>query len=114
METDLDVRVTGQKPSLGGEAALHRILESLCTGILDSRRMFAPLATALEAMLPDLQASSARLGGEVRSIEFVELNGLGWDIYDVHRERGTEQWLLAIGSEGTTMSIKKAPKETHH
>jgi hypothetical protein len=113
MEADLDLRVRGQKPSPGGEASLRRILESVRTGVLDSRMMFPPLAAALKAILPGLQANSARLG-QVRSITFRELNGLGWDIYDVRRERGSEQWLLAVASDGTTMSMKKAPGEPRH
>jgi hypothetical protein len=113
MEADLDARVRRQTPSPGGEAALCRILESVRTGVLDSQQMFPPLAAALEAILPSLQARSARLG-QVRSVVFRELNGLGWDVYEVRRERGTEEWLLAIGADGTTMSLKKAPKETRH
>ena len=42
------------------------------------------------------------------------MNGFGWDTYDVRRERGTEQWLLAISSDGTSMSMTKVPGESRH
>ena len=95
----LAARIENKTPTPGSEEALRRLVDGIRAGALDYGTMSPAFAQVLRRQLPRLQPIASYLG-EIRSIEFQGVGGQGWDVYDVHRERGSGRWRIALGSDG--------------
>jgi hypothetical protein len=65
--------------------------------------MSSQLEQVVWLQLPLLQPLAAYLGA-IRSIEFRGVGSDGWDVYDVHRERGASQWRILLSADGKIVS----------
>jgi DNA-binding transcriptional MerR regulator len=111
MRARLSARIEQKTPVPGSEAALRRLIESIRAGAPNYDEMGPGLALLMRRQLPRLQPIASYLG-EIRSIEFQGVGGQGWDVYDVHRERGSGRWRVALGSDGKilgAMAILTSP-----
>jgi len=99
LKARLIARIENKTPTPGSEQALRRLIDGVRTGTPDYEEMSPALTQVIQRQLPRLQPISSYLG-EIRSIEFQGVGAQGWDVYDVHRERGTARWRIALGSDG--------------
>lgn len=82
------------------EPALRRHIEGLVAGSLPDDDTMAPaLAAAAKEQWPRIQAAFSSLGG-LRSIAFVGVNQMGWDVYNAWFENGVQHWSILMGQEG--------------
>jgi DNA-binding transcriptional MerR regulator len=100
----LSERIQSQIPLAGSETALGRLVEGIRTGTPPYDEMSAPLEQAIRQQLPLLQLLAADLG-ELRSIEYCGVGSGGFDLYDVHRERGTSRWQILMSANGKMASV---------
>ena len=99
----LSERVQSQKPLPGSEATLRRLVEGIQAGNPPYEEMSSPLEQVIRLQLPLLQPLAGYLGA-IRSIEFRGVGSDGWDVYDVHRERGASQWRILLSADGKIAS----------
>lgn len=92
-ETHLNIRLSGMVMSPAASSP------AIDTYALDYEALSPAFAQVLRRQLPRLQPIASYLG-EIRTIEFQGVGGQGWDVYDVHRERGSGRWRIALGSDG--------------
>jgi len=90
-------RIRGQQARPGSEAALRRLVEGIHAGYPPYEEMSSQLQRLVRLQLPLLKPL-AEYFGEFRSIEFCGVESEGWDQYDVHCERGTSRWRIALSA----------------
>jgi DNA-binding transcriptional MerR regulator len=96
---EIAARIEARAPRLGSEAALRRLLEGIRAGAPPYEEMSPEFAQIIRSRLSQVQPLAAYLG-EIQSIEFQGVGSQGWDVYDVHRERGSARWRIAFSSSG--------------
>jgi DNA-binding transcriptional MerR regulator len=96
-------RIQSQKPLAGSEAALRRLVEGIQAGNPPYQEMSSQMDQVIRLQLPLLQSLEEYLGA-FRSIEFRGVGSVGWDQYDVHRERGTSRWQILLSANGQIAS----------
>src|SRR5690606_27581393 len=99
IQARLAERIRSNVPRQGSKEALHRLAEGIRAGAPPYEEMSPAFAQVIERQLARLQPIAAYLG-PIRSIEFQGIGSQGWDVYDLHRERGTGRWRIALGSDG--------------
>jgi DNA-binding transcriptional MerR regulator len=99
----LSERVQSQKPLPGSEAALRHLVEGIQAGNPPYEEMSSQLGQLVTMQLPLLQPLAQHLGAS-RSIEFRGVESGGWDQYDVHCDRGTSRWRIALSADGKIAS----------
>jgi hypothetical protein len=107
----LAARIESNKPLPGSETALRQLIEGLRAGQPDYTAMSPGFAQLVQRRLAQLHALASYLG-EIRSVEFQGVGSRGFDVYDVHRERGSGRWRIALGSDGrilNAMGVLTAP-----
>jgi hypothetical protein len=92
-------RIKEQKPLPGSEAAVRGLVEGLVTGQPDYNSMHPSLAYVAREQMPRLHTTAAYLGA-IKSIEYQGVGGQGWDVFDVHQERGTARVRIILRSDG--------------
>jgi hypothetical protein len=95
----LAVRIKAQEPLEGSELAVLRLVEGLVTGQPDYDGMHPALAYITRQQMARLHTAAAYLG-HVKSMEFQGVGSQGWDVYDVHQERGTARVRIILRSDG--------------
>ena len=95
IESALSAKVQSQTPTPGSEAALRRLIPSLCAGKPIYDEMSPALADATRTQLPNLQSACTTLGA-VQSVEFRGVGMQGWDVYDVRHEKGMSTWRISL------------------
>lgn len=101
-------RFLRQTPFQGGEAALRTELSSLCCDTPPYSRVGVQLLDRLEKFKPGLRGVMARLGAP-RALTFKGVGPGGYDIYDVHFERGLGEIRLYMTSDGTLEDLNLNP-----
>jgi DNA-binding transcriptional MerR regulator len=101
--TKLSERIQSQKPFLGSDAALRRLVGGIQAGNPPYKEMSFQLEQIVRMQLPLLQPL-ARYLGAFRSIEFRCVESGGCDQYDVHCERGTSRWRILLSTDGKIAS----------
>jgi DNA-binding transcriptional MerR regulator len=99
----LSERIQSQKPLPGSEATLRRLVEGIQAGNPPYEEMGSQLERIVRLQLPLLQPLAEYLGA-IRSLEFRGVGSDGWDVYDVHRERGASQWRILLSADGKIVS----------
>jgi len=99
IEDRLTARVQSQTPQPGTEAALRQLIAGLTLGKPNYDAMTPELAQATREQLPKLQKGLEDVGA-VQSVEFRGVGPGGWDVYDVHHEKGITTWRLVLNTEG--------------
>jgi hypothetical protein len=99
IEDRLAARVQGQAPQPGSETALRQLVAGLQSGNPDYEKMTPELAKVTREQLATLQRGLTRVGA-VRSVEFRGVGSGGWDVYDVHHDKGITTWRLTLNAEG--------------
>jgi hypothetical protein len=61
--------------------------------------MTPELAKVTREQLATLQKGLTHVGA-VRSVEFRGVGPGGWDVYDVHHDKGITTWRLTLNAEG--------------
>jgi DNA-binding transcriptional MerR regulator len=92
-------RIENQHPLPGSEEAVRRLVEGLISGQPDYDTMHPALAYVARAQMPGLHTAAAYLGA-VKSIDFQGVGSQGWDVYDVHHERGTSRVRIMLRPDG--------------
>jgi hypothetical protein len=69
------------------------------TGQPDYNEMHPALAYVARQQMHRLHTTAAYLG-TVKSIDFQGVGSQGWDVYDVHHERGTARVRIILRSDG--------------
>jgi len=95
----LDERIANKTAAPGTEAALKHHLDSLAAGKIDYDRMEPALADTYRKIETQAVAIGKQLGA-VRSIQFVGVGQMGWDIYDVTFEKGSLQYRVTVADNG--------------
>jgi hypothetical protein len=103
LKAKLSERIQSQKPLPGSEAALRRLSEGIQAGSPPYEEMSSQMAHVVRQQLPQLQAIATYLG-PIRSIEFRGVGSEGWDVYDLHRERGSGRWRILLSADGKIAS----------
>ena len=92
-------RIKNQRPLPGSEAAVRRMVQGLISGQPDYNEMHPALAHVTRQLLHRLHTTAAYLG-DVKSIEFQGVGSQGWDIYDVHQQRGVARVRIVLRPDG--------------
>ena len=95
----LDERIANKTASPGTEAALKHHFQALAAGSIDYDRMEPALADAYRRQEAQARSLRDQLGA-VKSIQFVGVGKMGWDIYDVTFENGTLQYRIILADNG--------------
>lgn len=95
----LAARIQEQKPHEGTEAAVRRLVEGLITEQPNYDEMTPTLAHVARQQIHRLHTAAAYLGA-IQSVEFQGVGSQGWDVYDVHHERGTSRVRIIQRSDG--------------
>ena len=95
----LAARIQEQKPLEGSGAAVRRLVEGLISGQPNYDEMAPALAHVARQQIHRLHTTAAYLGA-IQSIEFQGVGSQGWDVYDVHHERGTSRVRIMQRSDG--------------
>ena len=93
------VAACGTPPAPGSEAALKHHLASVEAGKVDYDRMGPELADVYRKQEAQARVLKEQLGA-VKSVKFVGVGSMGWDIYDVTFERGSLQYRLIVSGDG--------------
>lgn len=101
-------RVQGQKPLPGSEAALRRLIESVARNEPNYEEMSTPLAYLIRKQLPQLRVQ-ASFYGPIVSLAFQGVGNLGYDVYDVQRERGAERYRILVSADGKIANVQIVP-----
>jgi hypothetical protein len=92
-------RIEHQTPLPGSEAAVRRLIEGLISGQPDYDAMHPALAYIARQQMSRLHTTAAFLG-DVKSLDFQGVGSQGWDVYDVHHERGTSRVRIMLRADG--------------
>lgn len=103
-------RIKEQKPLPGSEGAVRGLVEGLITGQPDYNAMHPTLAYLARQQMPGLHTTAAYLGA-IKSIEYQGVGGQGWDVFDVHQERGTARVRIILRSDGLITGALFAVKD---
>jgi len=104
----LAARVQEQKPLPGSEAALRRLVDAVARNEPNYEEMVAPLQYLIRTQLPQLRVHASCFGPVV-SVSFQGVGNLGYDVFDVKRERGSEQYRILVGSDGMIANVQIVP-----
>jgi DNA-binding transcriptional MerR regulator len=89
-----------QRPALGAEAALRRLVDGIRNGAPNFDDLSPPLAASIRMQLPAMQVLAQRLGAIV-AIEYRETVVERHDVFEVKREHGSARWRIALAPDGT-------------
>lgn len=92
-------RIESQIPLPGSEAAARRLVEGLISGRPDYDSMHPALAYVAREQMSRLHTAAAYLG-DVKRIDFQGVGSQGWDVYDVHHERGVSRVRIMLRPDG--------------
>jgi DNA-binding transcriptional MerR regulator len=92
-------RIRDNKPLPGSEVAVRRLVEDFISGQPNYDSMHPALAYIVRQQQPQLHTTAAYLGA-IKSIEFQGVGAQGWDVYDVHHERGTARMRIMLRADG--------------
>jgi bla regulator protein BlaR1 len=95
----IDERIASNTAAPGSEAALKHHLASVEAGKVDYDRMGPELADVYRKQEAQARVLKEQLGA-VKSVKFVGVGSMGWDIYDVTFERGSLQYRLIVSGDG--------------
>jgi hypothetical protein len=103
-----EAKVKSQAQSPGTEAALRRLIEGARAHQQNYAQMSPALAEAIRRRAPELEAAADKLGA-VQSVQFLGVDNLGDDVYDVRQENGVTHWKIALDSKGIIATAWFAP-----
>jgi hypothetical protein len=86
-------------PTPAHETLLRDLISDVAHGKFDYDRMTPDFVPVVTPQMPAAQAELAGLG-ELKSVTFKEVDGLGSDVYLTTFERGTLEWAFFINSKG--------------
>lgn len=104
----LAARVQAQQPLPGSEAALRRLIDAVARNEPNYEEMMPPLQYLIRTQLPQLRAQASYFGAVV-SIAFQGVGSLGYDVFDVQRERGSERYRILLHSDGKIANVHFVP-----
>ena len=99
VQAAIDERIASNTAAPGSEAALKHHLDSVEAGKVDYDRMGPELADVYRKQEAQAKVLKEQLGAW-KSIKFVGVGSMGWDVYDVTFERGTLQYRLIVSGDG--------------
>jgi DNA-binding transcriptional MerR regulator len=92
-------RIENQTPLPGSEQAVRLLVDGLISGQPDYDTMHPALAYVARQQMSRLHSTAAYLG-DVKSIHFQGVGNQGWDVYDVHHQRGTSRVRIMLRPDG--------------
>ena len=99
VKAGLAARIKAGTSLPGSDSAVRRLVEGLIAGQPNYGEMHPILAYVTRQQLGRLHTTAAYLGA-IKSIEFQGVGSRGWDVYDVHQERGTARVRLVLRQDG--------------
>jgi bla regulator protein BlaR1 len=99
MLAELDAKYRNQTPTPGSEAALRRVIDGVLAGTPNYNEMTPRLAERVKQSITSNTAFNVGIGA-VRSIEFRGVGSSGCDVYEVHQEGGTSNWIISLDPNG--------------
>jgi hypothetical protein len=92
-------KVRSQAQSPGTQAAALRLEASEAAGAPDYGLMTPGVAAAVRAQLPTMQKALAGLG-PVQSVQFLGVDQVGNDVYNIRHANGITHWTIGLDSAG--------------
>ncbi len=103
MQTDAQVKPNSQSVNPKSEAALRALIKGIDAGKPDYDSMSPELADSTRKQLSEMKRALAPLGPVV-SVQYIDTDGLGKEIYDVKHTGGQTQWHILVADDGTLAS----------
>jgi hypothetical protein len=101
----IGARVANGTPRPGSEAALRHLVAGVLHGTPDYDRLGQDLATAMQCQLSHVESHLRDLGNPVNT-RFVEVDKLGWDIYEItHFRHAKTRWHVNLANDGRIVGV---------
>jgi bla regulator protein blaR1 len=104
MLAELDAKYRNQTPTPGSEAALRRVLDGVLAGTPYYNEMTPRLAERVKQLITS--NTDIKHMGAARSIEFRGVSWCGSDVYEVHQEGGTSNWIISLDPNGLIEEVR--------
>jgi D-alanyl-D-alanine carboxypeptidase len=92
----------------GAEEAVRRLVAELAAGEPNYDLLSPGLAAATRQQLPGLQQMFTAMGA-VQSVDFVEVDLRGADVFDVRFENGATRWMINVDDDGVVQAAGVRP-----
>jgi hypothetical protein len=103
--SSIDTRVASAVPLQGSEAALVKFIGSVVSGRPEYDGMDRDLAAAVRCQLSPLEFHLRYLGAVV-SRRFIEIDKVGWDVYELRHRRGRKtRWHVNLTADGRLIGV---------
>lgn len=108
IEDTLAERIKNKIPLANSEALLLKAIAEHQSGEPDYEGMSPPLAALARDQIAMIQNDLERVG-PLQGVSFKGVGPEGWDIYDVHFERGNMEWGFALAADGKLSGLYLRP-----
>ncbi len=108
-QTDAQAKPNSQSANPKSAAALRALIKSIDAGTPNYDSMSPELADSTRKQLPEMRKTLAALGPVV-SVQYIDTDGLGKEIYDVKHTGGQTQWHILVADDGTLASATFQPR----
>jgi hypothetical protein len=102
-QTDAQAKPNSQPANPKSEAALRALIKGIDAGKPDYDSMSPGLADSTRKQLSEMKKTLAPLGPVV-SVQYIDTDGFGKEIYDVKHAGGQTQWHILVAGDGTLAS----------
>jgi hypothetical protein len=99
-QTDAVARPAPQSGNPKSEAALRALIKGIDAGKPDYDSMSPELANSTRKQLTEMKRALVPFGPVV-SVQYIDTDGLGKEIYDVKHTGGQTQWHILVAADGT-------------
>lgn len=99
-QTDATAKPVAQSGNPKSEAALRALIQGIDAGKPDYASMSPELADSTRKQLTDMKRALLPFGPVV-SVQYIDTDGLGKEIYDVKHTGGQTQWHILVAEDGT-------------